>query len=65
MGHQLNQKAYFQNGKIIPVLLRGRNARSSSPGMMFQKKRKKYYGDSSKNITFSLLSKKKLAKMLQ
>jgi hypothetical protein len=33
------------------------NARSSGPGMMFQKTCKKYYGDSSKNISFSLLSK--------
>jgi hypothetical protein len=40
------------------------NARSSGPGMMFQNTCKKYYGDSSKNIKFSLLSKKKLAKML-
>jgi hypothetical protein len=36
----------------------------SGPRMMLQKKCKKYYGDSSKNITFSLLSNKKLAKML-
>jgi hypothetical protein len=35
------------------------------PGMMFEKKCKKHYGDASNNITFSLLSKKKLAKMLQ
>jgi hypothetical protein len=41
------------------------NARSSGPGMMlFKKTCKKHYGDSLKNITFSLLSKKKLAKML-
>jgi hypothetical protein len=65
MGHQLNQKAFFQNGETTAVLLRGRNARSPGPGMMFQKKCKKHYGDSSKNIIFSLLSKKKLAKMLQ
>jgi hypothetical protein len=32
---------------------------------MFQKKCKKHYGDSSKNITFSFLGKKKLAKMLR
>jgi hypothetical protein len=47
------------------VLLRGRNTRSSSLGMMLQKKCKKHYRDSSKNITFSLPSKKKLAKMLR
>jgi hypothetical protein len=42
-----------------------KNARSSSLRMMlFQKTCKKPYGDSSKNITFSLLSKKKLTKML-
>jgi hypothetical protein len=64
MGHQLNQKAFFQNGKMDVVLLQGRNARSSGPKMMFQKKCKKHYGDSSRNITFFLLSKKKLAKML-
>jgi hypothetical protein len=40
------------------------NARLSGPGMMFQKTCKKHYGDSSKNITFVLLSKKKLAKMM-
>jgi hypothetical protein len=62
MGHQLNQKAVFQNGEMTAVLLRGRNARSSVPGMMLQKKCKKHYGDSSKNITFSLLSKKKIGK---
>jgi hypothetical protein len=65
MGRQLNQKAIFQNGKTTAVLLRGRNARSVGPGMMFQKKCKKRYEDSSKNITFFLLSKKKLAKMLR
>jgi hypothetical protein len=41
------------------------NARSSDPRMMFQKTWKKHYWDSSKNITFSLLKKNKLAKMLQ
>jgi hypothetical protein len=65
MGHQLNQKVFFQNGEMIVVLLRGRNARLSGPRMMLQKICKKHYGDSSKNITFSLLSKKKLAKMLR
>jgi hypothetical protein len=64
VGHQLNQKAFFKNGEMIAVLLRGRNVRLSGPGMMFQKKCKKHYGDSSKNLTFSLWSKKKLAKML-
>jgi hypothetical protein len=44
--------------------LSGRNARLSGPRMMFQKKCKKYYGDSSNNITFSLPSKTKLAKIL-
>jgi hypothetical protein len=34
-------------------------------GMMFQKICEKYYGDSSKNITFFLLSKNNLAKMLR
>jgi hypothetical protein len=34
------------------------------PGMMLQKKCKKHYGDSSNNIIFSLLTEKKLAKML-
>jgi hypothetical protein len=37
MGHQLNQKTFFQNGEMIAVLLRGRNARSSDPVMMLQK----------------------------
>jgi hypothetical protein len=41
-----------------------KNARSSALGMMFQKTCKKYYGNSSKNITFSLLGRKILAKML-
>jgi hypothetical protein len=50
---------------MTTVLLRGRNTRSSDPGMMLQKKCKKHYVDSSKNITFFLLSKKKLAKMLR
>jgi hypothetical protein len=40
------------------------NARSSGPGMMFQKICKKHYGDSSMNATFSLMRKNKLAKML-
>jgi hypothetical protein len=40
---------------MTAVLLRGKNARSSGPGMMFQKTCKKQYGNSSKNITFSLL----------
>jgi hypothetical protein len=41
------------------------NATSSGPGtMLFQKTCKKHYGDSSNNITFSLMSKKNLAKML-
>jgi hypothetical protein len=64
MGHQLKQKAFFQNDETTAVLLRGRNARLSGPGKMFQKKYNKHYGDPSKNITFSLLSKKKLTKML-
>jgi hypothetical protein len=38
MGHQLNQKTFFQNGEMTAVFLRGKNARSSDPGMMlFQK----------------------------
>jgi hypothetical protein len=65
MGHQLNQKVFFQNGEMTAVLLQGENARSSGPGMMFQKTCKKHYGDSSNNITFSLLRKNNLAKMLQ
>jgi hypothetical protein len=65
MDHQLYQKAFFQNGETTAMLLQGRNARLSGPRMMFQKKCKKHYEDSSKNITFSLLSKKKLAKMLR
>jgi hypothetical protein len=63
MGHQLNQKTFFQNGEMTTVL-RGRNARSSGPGMLLQKKCKKYYGDSSKNITFFPSEQEKLAKML-
>jgi hypothetical protein len=63
MGHQLNQMAFLQNGEMTVVLLRGRKARSSSPEMMLQKKCKKHYVDSLENITFSLLSMKKLAKM--
>jgi hypothetical protein len=63
MGHQLNQKAFFQNGETKAVLFQ--NARLSSLGMMFPKTFKKHYGDSSKNITFSFLRKKKLAKMLR
>jgi hypothetical protein len=47
---------------MTTVLLGGRNSRSSGHGMMLQKKCKKHYGDSSKNITFSLLSKKKIGK---
>jgi hypothetical protein len=39
-----------------------KNARSSRPRMIFQKACKKHYRDSSKNITFSLLSKNNLAK---
>jgi hypothetical protein len=62
MGHQSTQKAFFQNGETTVVLLRGRNARSTGLGMMLQKQCNKYYGDSSKKITFSLPSKKKLAK---
>jgi hypothetical protein len=47
------------------VVAREKNARSSSHGMMlFQKTCKKHYGDSSKNITFSLLSKNFVAKIL-
>jgi hypothetical protein len=65
MGHQLNQKKFFENGKMTEVLLRWRNAKSSDPGMMLEKKCKKHYEDSSKNITFSLLRKKKLAKMIR
>jgi hypothetical protein len=64
MGHQLNQEAFFQNGEMTTVLLRGKNVRSFDPGMMIQNIYKKHYGDSSKNITFSFLKKKKLAKML-
>jgi hypothetical protein len=64
MSHQLNQKVFFQNGETTTVLLRGRNVRSSGPRMMLQKKYKKHYVDSSKNITFFLLSKKKMIKML-
>jgi hypothetical protein len=41
-----------------------KNARSFGPGMMFQKTCKKHYGDSLKNIIFSLLSKNNLAKMV-
>jgi hypothetical protein len=38
MGHQLNQKTFLQNGEMAAVFLRGKNARSSDPGMMlFQK----------------------------
>jgi hypothetical protein len=29
MGHQLNQKTFFQNGETTMVLLQGRNARLS------------------------------------
>jgi hypothetical protein len=47
------------------VLLRERNTRLFGPEMMLQKKCKKHYGDSSKNITFFLLSKKKLTKILR
>jgi hypothetical protein len=47
------------------VVVRKKNARSSSPGLMFQKTCKKDYGDSSKNITFSLLSKNNFGKMLR
>jgi hypothetical protein len=43
-------------------LLQGRNARSSGPRIMLQKKHKKHYEDSPKNITISLLSKKKKGK---
>jgi hypothetical protein len=57
-GHQLIQKVFFQNGERTAMLLRGRNPRSSGPGMLLQKKCKKHYADSSKNITISLLSKK-------
>jgi hypothetical protein len=64
MGQQLNQKAFFQNGEMTVVLLRERNTRSFGPEMMLQKKCKKHYDDSSKNITFFLLSKKKLTKIL-
>jgi hypothetical protein len=63
MGHQLIQKAFFRNGEMITVLLRGKNARSSGLGMMlFQNPYMNHYGDSSKNIMFSLLSKKKWQK---
>jgi hypothetical protein len=62
MGHQLNQNTLFQNDEMAAVLLRGRNSRSSGPGMVLQKKCKKYYEDSSKNITFFLPSKKKWQK---
>jgi hypothetical protein len=62
MSHQLNQKVFFQNGETTAVLLRGRNARSSGPKMMLQKKYKKHCVDSSKNIIFFLLSKKKRQK---
>jgi hypothetical protein len=65
MGHQLKQKAFFQNGETTAVLLRGKNARLFDPGMMFQKTCKKHYGESSKNNKFCLLGKKKLTKMLQ
>jgi hypothetical protein len=58
MGHQLNLKAFFQNGEMTVVLLREKNSRSSSLGMMFQNTCKKHYVDSSKNITFSFSAKK-------
>jgi hypothetical protein len=64
MGHQLNQKIFFQNDEMTVMLLRGKNARSSGPEVMFQKTYKKHYVDSSKNITFSLLSKNNLVKMI-
>jgi hypothetical protein len=65
MGQQLNQKAFFQNGEMTVVVLQGKSARSSGPRMMLQKICRKHYGDSSKNITFPLMNKKKLAKMLR
>jgi hypothetical protein len=61
------QYAYGSPIEPQAILSKWRNdysARLSGPRMMLQKKCKKYYGDSSKNITFSLLSNKKLAKML-
>jgi hypothetical protein len=62
MDHQLNQKAFFQNGKTIMVLLRGRNARLPGPGMMLQNKCKKHYRDSSNNITFFPFEQEKIGK---
>jgi hypothetical protein len=62
---RITAAVFFRNGETTPVLLRAKNARSSDPWMMlFQKTCKKHYGDTSKNITFFLLTKKKLAKML-
>jgi hypothetical protein len=40
--HQLNLKAFFQNGEMTVVLLRGENARLSGLGVMFQKTCKKH-----------------------
>jgi hypothetical protein len=63
---RITAAVFFQNGETTPVLLRAKNARSSGPWMMlFQKTCKKHYGDTSKNITFFLLTKKKLAKMIR
>jgi hypothetical protein len=64
-GSPIEPEGVLSKWETTAVLLRGRNARSSDPEMMLQKKCKKHYGDSSKNITFSLLSKKQLAKMLR
>jgi hypothetical protein len=65
MDHYLNLNAFFPNGETSLVLLQWKIAKSSSLGMMFQKAFKKNYGDSSKTITFSHLSKNDLAKMLR
>jgi hypothetical protein len=64
VGSPIEPEGVLSKWQNVVVLLRGRYAKSSGPGMMFQKKCKKHYGGSSKNITFFLLSKKILTKML-
>jgi hypothetical protein len=45
MGHQLNQKVFFQTGEMTVVLLGWKNARSSGPGMMlFQRHEETLWG---------------------
>jgi hypothetical protein len=63
-GSPIEPKGVLSKWRNDHSVVARKNARPSGPRMIFQKTCKKHYKDSSKNITFSLLSKNNLAKML-